>query len=63
MTPNRSATAIRLSPELLERLRSAAAERGISMNLLITKAVEELLDNLIPVAELRYTRPREANKP
>ena len=36
----------------------AAAELGLPMNYLVNKAVEELLDNLLPADEIRLTRPR-----
>lgn len=52
----RSATAIRFPEELHERLRVAADERHYSINFLVVKAVEDFLDRLIPVDELRLTR-------
>lgn len=52
----RSATAIRFPPELHERLTAAASERGLSLNYLVVKAVEEFLEHLIPAGELRLTR-------
>ena len=58
-TAARVATAIRLPAALHERLAAAAEERGLSANYLVNVAVEELLDNLIPVADLRLTRPRD----
>jgi hypothetical protein len=39
-----------------ERLRVAADERGLSINYLVIKAMEEFLDRLIPASELRLTR-------
>ncbi len=53
---NRVTTAIRLGPDLHARLHAAAAERDLSMNYLVTKAVEEFLERLIPPDELRLTR-------
>ncbi len=47
---------IRLSPELFERLQEAAKDRDLSLNFLVTEAIEEFLDKLIPVDELRLTR-------
>jgi predicted transcriptional regulator len=43
------ATAVRLPVSLHRRLQDAAAARDVSANLLITKAVADLLDRL-PVA-------------
>lgn len=51
-----SATAIRFTPELHERLRVAAEERDLSVNFLVNRAVEDFLDRLIPVDEIRWTR-------
>lgn len=56
MSAKRTATAIRFDPELLKRLHSAADERDLSVNYLVTKAVEEFLERLIPVEELKLTR-------
>lgn len=52
----RSATAIRLDPEVHRRLKDAAQERDVSVNWLVGKAVTEFLDRLIPVEEIRWTR-------
>lgn len=52
----RSVTAVRLPPDLHDRLRVAAEERDLSVNYLVTKAVEEFLERLIPAEELRLTR-------
>ena len=52
----RTATAIRLPDALHERLLVAATERDVSLNFLVTKAVEQFLDRLIPVDEMRWTR-------
>ncbi len=52
----RRTTAIRLPEDLHRRLREAADERDLSINYLVVKAVEEFLDNLIPVEELWLTR-------
>jgi predicted transcriptional regulator len=57
----RTATAIRLPPEMHERLRDAADERDVAMNFLVIKAIGEFLERLIPVDEIRWTRsPEEA---
>jgi len=55
----RSATAVRFPPELHDRLKQAAEEHDLPVNYLVVKAVEELLDNLIPPRELRLTRSRQ----
>lgn len=52
----RTSTCIRLPEELHDRLQAAAAEREVSMNYLVTKAVEQFLDHLVPVEEMRWTR-------
>lgn len=54
----RLTTAIRLPEDLHRQLREAADERDLSINYLVVKAVEEFLENLIPVEELRLTRSR-----
>lgn len=51
-----SATAVRFTPELHERLTEAARERDMSVNLLVNRAVADFLDRLIPVEEMRWTR-------
>jgi hypothetical protein len=53
----RTATAIRLRSELHERIVSAAAERDVSVNWLINRAIEDYLPRLIPVNELRLVHP------
>lgn len=55
----RTATAIRFSPELHERLRVAAEERDLSINFLVNKAVEDFLPRLIPVHEITFVRRPE----
>lgn len=52
----RTTTAIRFPDELHERLKEAAEERGLSINYVVVKAVEEFLDRLIPIEEFRLTR-------
>mgnify|MGYP003443798012 FL=1 len=47
---------LRMDPALYQRLKGAAADRELSMNWLIVRAVEEFLDHLIPADELRLTR-------
>lgn len=43
---DRVTKALRLDPELDQRLKSAARERDVSVNLLINRAVEEYLERL-----------------
>ncbi len=50
-------TGIRFSSELHEALTNAAAERDISVNKLVNMAVADFLPRLIPVEELRWTKP------
>ena len=52
----RTSTAVRLKPELHEALAIAAAERDLSVNWLVNRAVEDFLARLIPIAEMRFTR-------
>jgi hypothetical protein len=48
----RVTTAVRLPASLHDRLRDRALERDVSVNLLVTKAVEAYLDQLPPVGEI-----------
>lgn len=48
----RVTTAVRLPASLHDRLRDCALERDVSVNLLVTKAVEAYLDHLPPVDEV-----------
>lgn len=52
----RTTTAIRFPEALHERLRTAAEERDLSINYMVTKAVEDFLTRLIPASELKLTR-------
>jgi predicted DNA-binding protein len=52
----RTTTAIRFPDELHDHLKQAAEERGLSINYVVVKAVEEFLERLIPVEEFRLTR-------
>ena len=47
--------AVRISPELDERLKAAARERGVSVNLLMSAALEDYLDRLLPVDQVLKT--------
>jgi predicted HicB family RNase H-like nuclease len=53
---DRVTTAIRFEKELHERLESAAIERDVSINWLVSRAVEQFLDRLIPVDQMEWTR-------
>lgn len=46
---DRVATAVRLPVSVHERLHAAAADRDVSANLLVTRAVTEYLERLVPV--------------
>jgi predicted DNA-binding ribbon-helix-helix protein len=59
----RTVTAVRLPPPLYESLKAAAEDRDLSVNYLMTKAVEEFLERLIPADELRLTRDHRAIGP
>jgi predicted HicB family RNase H-like nuclease len=50
---DRVTTALRIPKELHQRLQTAAAERRIGINLLVNWALEEYLDELLPLDELR----------
>lgn len=52
----RITTAVRIPQPLHERLTSEADTRDISVNLLIVKAVENYLDNLVPMEQVTATR-------
>jgi predicted HicB family RNase H-like nuclease len=52
----RTSTAIRLKPDLHERLVEEAAARDVSINFLVNKACAFFLDRLIPVDEMQWTR-------
>ena len=52
----RHAISIRLDPDLYERVSVAAKERRVSKNYLVVRLLEESMDRLVPVAELKLTR-------
>ena len=54
----RTSTGIRFPPELHARLSTAAAERDLSVNWLVVRAVEYFLDRLLPVDKIVLTRER-----
>ncbi len=51
----RVATAVRLPESLHQRLQDAATERDVSVNLLVTRAVEEYLERLPSAAQALST--------
>jgi predicted HicB family RNase H-like nuclease len=53
---DRITTAVRIPRELHDRLRQAADDRQVSVNLLLVKALEDYLGRLIPLEELQLTR-------
>lgn len=55
--PRRTSTGVRFDPDLHARLVQAASERGLSANYLVNVAIADFLDRLIPVEEIRWTRP------
>ena len=52
----RVTTALRVPKPLHERLKEAAANRQVGVNLLAVTAIEDYLSRLIPVEELKLTR-------
>ena len=52
---DRVTKAVRISPELDLRLKAAARERGVSVNLLINAALDDYLERLVPVEQLLTT--------
>jgi predicted HicB family RNase H-like nuclease len=49
---DRVTKALRVPPELDRRLKIAAAERGVSVNVLINAALNDYLQRLVPVEQL-----------
>lgn len=56
MTSDRVNTQIRLPVELHERLVQAASDRYLTVNYLVTAAVKEFLERLIPADEFKLTK-------
>ena len=55
---SRVSTQIRLPESLHERLRLAAQDRDVSVNLIVTRALTDFLDRLVPSeVVLSTTRP------
>lgn len=52
----RVTTALRVPKGLHDRLKTAAEERQVGLNLLAVKAIEDYLDRLIPFEDLKLTR-------
>lgn len=52
----RTTTAVRLPEALHDQLRQAADDRGLSVNYMVVKALEDFLGRLIPADELKLTR-------
>ena len=47
----RVTTAVRIPERIHEQLRAIATERDVSVNLLVTRALDEYLDRMRPVEE------------
>ena len=54
---NRVTTAVRLPEGLHQRLQEAALERDVSVNLLVMKAIERYLDQLVPLDQVAQAHP------
>lgn len=52
---DRVTKAVRISPELDARLKEAAHERGVSVNLLVNSALDDYLRRLLPLEEVLRT--------
>ena len=52
----RTLTTIRFTKDIHTRLLDAAEARDVSANFLVNTAVEQFLDQLIPVDEMQWTR-------
>lgn len=52
----RTATAVRLDPEVHARLVAEADARDLSVNFLVNKACAFFLEHLIPVEDMKWTR-------
>jgi hypothetical protein len=55
----RVSTQVRLPESLYERLKSAAQDRDVSANLIVTRALTEFLDRLVP-SDVVLSSTREA---
>jgi predicted HicB family RNase H-like nuclease len=52
---HRVTKAVRISRELDDRLKAAARERGVSVNLLMNAALDDYLGRLVPLEHLLET--------
>ena len=52
---DRVTKALRISPDLDQRLKAAARERGVSVNLLMNAALEDYLRRLVPLEDVLRT--------
>ena len=52
---DRVTKALRIDRDLDERLKQAARERGVSVNVVATMALEDYLNRLLPLSELMKT--------
>jgi predicted HicB family RNase H-like nuclease len=52
---DRVTKAVRISSDLDGRLKAAASERGVSVNLLVNSALDDYLHRLLPVQDLLRT--------
>lgn len=55
----RTSTNVRFSDALHARLVAAAAERDLSVNWLVCRAVERFLDDLLPLDQIVLTRSQQ----
>lgn len=58
-TKERTTTAVRFPDELHKRLRQAAAERDLSINFMVVRAVEDFLGRLLPPEEIKLQLTRD----
>lgn len=49
MKDGRIQTTVRLQPELYDRLHRVADERCVGVNLIVSRAIENYLDRLVPL--------------
>lgn len=59
MTSRNAGIHVRLQPEVEQQLRVAARERMVSVSLLAGFLIEDGLDHLIPIDEIRRTHGQE----
>jgi predicted HicB family RNase H-like nuclease len=59
---DRVATQVRLPRDLHQRLLEAANDRDLSANYLMTRAIADFLDRLIPADQFTLTRRPEPNR-